>query len=325
MRLTRHRGKWAVRIDGRRFSTGEPATPDRREIAERKARGIAQKLVSESYGLNVAEIIRAYREDMPNRLEKVVAQGRVAYAEKHLLPFFGAHHPGDVTHEECRAYVGRRRETGASDGTIRRELGVMRAALKWKDPASQAQFDFPAPPPPRGRWLTRDEFQRLLAASASSPHVRTFLHVAIATGARKEAILGLRWDTHIDFEKRIIWLGFKEGGKNRATVPMTNAVFAALADARENALSAHVVEWAGAGVADIRKALSRAYARAGLADVSAPAHTLRHTAGAWMAQAGVPMHQISQRLGHSSIAVTERHYAHLHPDFMKQSSAALEV
>lgn len=325
MRLSKHRGKWSVRIDGRRFSTGVEYGKDTFEDAERKAREIIRSLTAQSYGNTVAEIIRAYKDDMPNRLDIVVNPERIEYAEKAIIPFFGKLFPKDVTVAECRAFVAKRRDEGLSDGTIRRELGVMRAALKWKDSNTPAQFDFPPPPPPRNRWLTRDEFQRLLIAAKPQMHVLAFLHIAIATGARKEAILGLRWDTHIDFEKRMIWLGFKESGKGRATVPMTNALVPVLRDVHANALTDWVIEWAGGPVKDIRKALSRTYERAGLGDVPAPAHTLRRTSGAWMAQAGVPMTEISRRLGHSSIAVTEKHYSPLHPDYMQQSTEALEV
>lgn len=329
MRLVRHRGKWAVRVqlgnNWKRLSTGLDASAENRESAERKGREIERSLTVQAYGETATEILRAYKNDMPNRLAKVVNPERILYAEKALLPFFGGHYPHQITAGECRAYVTRRRSQNVSDGTIRRELGVLRAAMKWKDPHTPAQFEFPASPPSRNRWLTRDEFDRLLAVVQNQPHLTTFLHIAIATGARKEAILQLRWDTHIDFEKRLIWLGFKESGKKRATVQMTNSVFLALKDAHENALSDWVIEWAGGPVSDIRKALRRAYVRAGLADVSAPAHVIRRTAGAWMAQAGVPIYEISRRLGHSSVAVTERHYAPLHPDYMKQSTEALEV
>ena len=136
----------------------------------------------------------------------------------------------------------------------------------------------------------------------------------------------MRWSQNVDFERATLWPGFKAGGKRRAApVPMTDAARAWLTAARELADTDHVVEWAGGPVRSVRKALASAYARAGVGAVAAPQHILRHTAGAWMAQAGVPLHEIARRLGHSSIATTERHYAHLHPDFMQRSTKALEI
>ena len=52
-------------------------------------------------------------------------------------------------------------------------------------------------------------------------------------------------------------------------------------------------------------------------------HTLRHTAGTWMAQGGVDMWMIAGWLGHSVQKTTEL-YAHHHPDYMTDAADALE-
>jgi len=44
-------------------------------------------------------------------------------------------------------------------------------------------------------------------------------------------------------------------------------------------------------------------------------HSLRHTCGAWLASAGVPLRVIQEILGHSTVNVTEI-YSHLQPDVM---------
>ena len=44
-------------------------------------------------------------------------------------------------------------------------------------------------------------------------------------------------------------------------------------------------------------------------------HSLRHTAGSWLAMRGVPMRVIQAILGHSTVQVTER-YSHLQPEVM---------
>jgi len=62
---------------------------------------------------------------------------------------------------------------------------------------------------------------------------------------------------------------------------------------------------------------------AGLEDVSA--HVLRHTAAVWMAEAGVPMDEISQYLGHSNVEITRRVYARYSPDYLRKAASALEL
>jgi len=43
-----------------------------------------------------------------------------------------------------------------------------------------------------------------------------------------------------------------------------------------------------------------------------------------MAEAGVPMSEIAQYLGHSSTNVTERVYARFSPDYLRKAAAALD-
>jgi integrase len=45
-------------------------------------------------------------------------------------------------------------------------------------------------------------------------------------------------------------------------------------------------------------------------------HILRHTHAATLAMAGVPMGVIAAQLGHADTRVTERHYAHLAPNYV---------
>ena len=61
--------------------------------------------------------------------------------------------------------------------------------------------------------------------------------------------------------------------------------------------------------------------RAGLPGVTA--HVLRHTAATWMAQRGVSLERIGAYLGNSA-ATVERVYAHHHPAYMAEASAALD-
>lgn len=325
MRLVKHRGKWALSVRGLRRSTGLDATPENKSLAERKARQLVEDAIKSTITDDCESIIEAYIADMPNRAVPKQPSESMLIQKKPIISFFGRHKPQDVTREECRAYIRQRRAAGRKDGTIRKELSILSAALNWRDKGTPARIEMPAAAQPRDRWLTREEFQRLLDA-AELDHIKTFLHVAICTGARKEAILTMQWDTHVNFEQRTIWPGFKAGGKLRAKpIPMTESAFEWLSAVHGRQESGFVIEWAGRQVKDVRRALRATYDRAGITGVDNPAHVLRHTAGSWMAERRVPMLEISRRLGHSSIRTTERVYAHLHPDYMDASTAALEI
>lgn len=52
-------------------------------------------------------------------------------------------------------------------------------------------------------------------------------------------------------------------------------------------------------------------------------HDLRHTCAPWMVQQGVPLMEVRDVLGHSSIEMTER-YAHLAPDKPRSAVGVLD-
>ena len=79
----------------------------------------------------------------------------------------------------------------------------------------------------------------------------------------------------------------------------------------------------GERVGSVKKGLAAAGRRAGLGHVTP--HQLRRTAAIWMLEAGVPMQEVSQYLGHRDIAITARTYAMYTPDYLRNASKALEV
>ena len=138
------------------------------------------------------------------------------------------------------------------------------------------------------------------------------------------AVLDLVW-ARVDLEHRRLDLnptGRPATRKGRAVVPINDTLYAALIEAKEGALTDHVIEWGGRPVKSVRKAFARAGAKAGVEPCSP--HTLRHTAAVWMAEAGVPMPEIAQMLGHSDDRTTQRVYARYGPDYLRTAAKALE-
>jgi integrase len=163
-----------------------------------------------------------------------------------------------------------------------------------------------------------------------------FLVLALYTGARKEAVLSLRWP-QIDLDRRRINFnqpGRKRTAKGRAHIPIPDRLltFLRLAKRRGSDLG-FVVHLGGERIKDIGGAwdgnpersgdgsFGRACKRAGLSDVTP--HTLRHTCGTWLAQAGVPLFEIGGWLGHSH-EHTVTLYAHHHPDYLETARKAAD-
>ena len=144
----------------------------------------------------------------------------------------------------------------------------------------------------------------------------------LKTAGRVGTVLDLTWD-RVDMDRAQIDLRIDAVGprKGRAVVPINATLRAALSVAAEAALSDYVVEYAGDRVKSIRTGMDATTTRANLEGVSA--HTLRHTAGVHMAAANIPMSLISQYLGHSNTAVTERVYARYAPEHMTEAANVL--
>jgi integrase len=318
LRLVRYRGKWTAvaYVDGKRKRIS--LRTEDRAVAERRLKDL--KVQASRPVETVGDIVEAYLED---RRDQVADPDRLYDAWKALRALFAAARPDQVSRDLCRQYAQKRRLQGRSEGTIRKELGTLAAGLRWHDPNTPAVVEKPPAPPPRDRYLSRDEYQQLIAA-ARSPHVRLAIQLMIATAGRIGAVLDLTW-TRVDFEKNRIILarGGPQTAKGRATVPMTPKIREALQEAHRAALTPYVVEYNGGKVKSIKKAFAAAARRADLEGVTP--HVIRHTAAVWMAEAGVPMSEIAQYMGHSDSRTTERVYARYSPEYLSRAAEALNV
>ncbi len=220
-------------------------------------------------------------------------------------------------------YVERR--AGVGSGTMRREITVLRAAFTWAVrerwiPAAP-YVEMPPQPPPRDRWLARDDVARLIR-STQSPHIRLFVVLAFHTAARAGAILELTWD-RVDFERRLIHYhrpGRRETKKRRAVVPINAVALAELQAQRLVAVTDHVIEFRGRPIRLIKKGFASACRRAGIEDCSP--HVLRHSAASNMVMAGVPLAEVARTLGDSE-AMVERVYAKFSPDYLRRAVDSL--
>lgn len=315
MRLKLYRGKWAAvgNDAGGRPWRRSLGTADR-AIAERRFRDLR----FETPGETIADAVALYLTEKKGRARSYQS---METAWRALKPTFGHLRPDQITRDLCRSYAERRRRGGVTDGTIIKDLGVLKAALKWGGKDKGAVWDMPPTPPPRERYITREEHIRLVDA-ATLPHVKLFILLAWSTAARASALFDLTWG-QIDFEKRQIRLAKAEGRrKGRATVHMTDRAHAALLAAHAARTSDYVIEWGGRPVKSVKRAFAEACRKAGLEDVTP--HVLRHSAAVAMAESGVTMEEIAKVLGHTNPRVTFRVYIKYTPGHLKRAMRALE-
>lgn len=316
--LTKHRGKLALTYtpEGwdtqRRISTG---TDDRLK-AEIVARGIWEKLNALKSD-RISDLWPAYVKD---RGIDGVDTYRYRTQWKRLSPYFGDRIGATITRDDCRSYYKFRKESGSPDATIRTEVAFLRACLIWKYGKDAPRLWLPPDSPPRDQWLTKDQARTIIAAT-DTPHVKLFIILALATGARAGAILDLEWK-RVDFDTGTI--NYKPAGriatnKRRIEVPMNSNARAALTEAYQARLSDFVIEFNGKQIKSVRKAIETLSRNT---KIEFSPHVFRHTSAVWMAKDDVPMQKISQYLGHTTTAVTERVYARYSPSFMRDASTS---
>ncbi|MBI5119817.1 MAG: site-specific integrase [Rhodospirillales bacterium] len=222
----------------------------------------------------------------------------------------------------------------ASDNTTRRELAVLRAAINWCQTEGYVvqapSVWLPDRPQARERWLTREEAAKLIRAARQLERAKTylprFIMLGLYTGARKEAILGLQWQSNtvggrVDLERGLIDYrkpGQAQTAKRRTAIPVPPRLQNALRAARKTTRQ-YVLEFQGQPIGDMKKAFAAAARAAGLRDVTP--HTLRHTAVTWLVQGGVSLWEVAQWVG-MSVEMIERVYGHHAPDRFAKVLAA---
>lgn len=252
---------------------------------------------------------------------------RIVHSIMALTPFWTGKTVTQVTDNSCRAYLASR---GRAPGTVRRELGVLRAAMNAALRSRQITYAvpvwLPTTPLSKERWLTRREVAALLRAVRQEPSVRLYLPlfvlIGVYTGARKEAILSLRW-TQVDLERGRINFnppGREQTKKLRPMQPIAPPLLPHLRRARLRGSDlGYVINIEGRRIKDVKTAWAKARARAGLLDVTR--HTLRHTAATWLMQKGVSLWQASGFLGMSE-ATLVKVYGHHCPDYLQDAANA---
>lgn len=251
---------------------------------------------------------------------------RLVYTIKALAPYWANKMVSEVDEETCKGYVKWRRK---SAWTMRREMNTLNAALKYTALKRRITYAPEVVLPPKGvakdRWLTQIEADALMEHSA--PHVRRFTRIALATGRRKGAILGLKWipslhNGWVDLERGVIhFLGKaeEESKKKKGIVRIPSKLLAEMRTWEQDGPS--VISYGGQTVKNIKTAFNHAVRRAGLEDVTP--HTLKHTAVTWAFIEGMSLEMATDYFA-TSRETLEDVYRSYSPDAQKDAAAIMD-
>lgn len=182
-------------------------------------------------------------------------------------------------------------------------------------------------------------------ASVTGPE-RTLYLLAVTTGMRQGELLGLRWED-VDGDRLTVRhtlsrqtrsLGEPKTAEGRRQVPLTDDAVQALRDHRKAQLEQRLRagrRWQDGGYVFTSSTGTALFSRnvtqrfqAALTLAKLPRfrfHDLRHTAATLLLASGVPLHEVSWMLGHSSTAITADVYGHATERSERRVAAAMQA
>ncbi len=272
----------------------------------------------------------------------------------HVVPLLGNIPLSKLRPLHIQGVYQRVREKGQSARTALHCHRVLKQALghalKWQLLARNPAEAVDPPRPERHEMpsFTSDEVRRLLSAADQTPH-GPLVYVAVMTGLRMGELLGLRWrDVDLDAGRISVrqtcqWLPkrgfiFRQPKTYRSARPVSVAdgVVERLRQQRMRQAEERLAAGSAYDNNDLVFAnavgkpihpnrLREAWARIGVrAGLKLRFHDLRHIHASLLLQQGVHPKVVSERLGHSTVAVTLDIYSHVVPSLQSQAASQLE-
>lgn len=292
--------------------------------------------------ITLGELMAYYLE---NRAPFLTRPDNALYFHKKLKGFWANKRVKDLTQANIRAYKDYANKEfqkwqkedkhkvikPITNAAVRRYMEHLRACVKLaaKDQIIQAVpiLTLPDKGRARDRWLTRKEAAKLLREARKLPlakeYLPHFIRVALRTGARKSAVLTLRWP-QIDLANQTIDYRPIQRSRNKgatvAAIPDRQMpYFRAL---KKRAVeTGYVIHLHNKPVGEVEKGFATACKNAGLQGVTI--HTLRHTFASWLKQDGLSVSDIAEALGHTSTVMVDTTYGHMGKGYVQRLRKAV--
>jgi integrase len=237
----------------------------------------------------------------------------------YLVPHFGSIRLDAMTEFSVETYKRRRKEQGASNGTINRELTTLSQlfylAVDWKwIEKLPLRIGKHLLPESEGRIVALNdaECSALMESALASNHPDLWLFVAFGlnTAMRHGEILDARWE-NLDLANRRLFIPRAKAG------PREQPITAELARILEQERAGREDQqgWifpsphrdtAGGRRGNLRRPFYKAVAAAGLDPTVVTPHCMRHTAITKLVQAGVDLPTIQRISGHKTMGLVLR-------------------
>lgn len=345
-------GSWYVRTyEGGRYRKQKLALADDhadadgvavlsyRQATRKALEGIAPERI---HGYTVGDALDDYLAEIENRTRS--AEKTRYKAESDIRPKLGSVAVESLTPARIRGWLNElAKPRGSADeprkddpdakrrrqATANRVLTVLKAALNQayrdgkvdSDSAWRRVRPFRDADQPKIRFLSHDEARRLV--NATDAEFRPLVRAALLTGARYGELIRMQAGDY-DPDSKTVRVRYSKTGKGRHVYLTDEGVrlFDSITAGKKHGdlvfLRADGEPW---GTSHQIRRMRDTCNRAGI-DPPVGFHVLRHTYGSLLAAQGVPLQVIAQALGHADTRMTQRHYAHLQPDYVADTVRA---
>lgn len=252
-------------------------------------------------------------------------------------PYLASRHLDEITPMLLEDYKGKLKKAGKAPKTIEHGLALVRAIYRkmrswhiYMGENPTADVAMPRYSNKRSRWLSPTEAKALMTEikERSASFYRLSL-TSLYTGMRFGEVAALMGE-HINVDAGTIRVQDTKSDEDR-TVFITPTLLAEVFDVVDLRPGHLVFPARGGGRRTepsdtFRRAVDTMRLNDDITDNRNRLvfHSLRHTFGSWLAQAGVPLYWIAKLMGHSNEQITER-YAHLCPDVQRQAVDHIEA
>lgn len=276
---------------------------------------------------------------------------------KHILPVLGRYSLAKLSPQQLQVLYNKKLAEGLSPTTVHAIHAMLHRALEdaLQMGLVNRNVSEMLKPPRRGNremmTLSVLEMQRFLEVVRDDRFYALYI-LALSTGMREGELLGLRWQD-VDLARRTVQvrMNVAEIAKKRFALAETKTAYSrrtvGLTQAAVDALAEHWQkqqrdklsmgdQWVennlvfpnGYGTIMIphnitKRSFKKYLVKAGLSrDIRF--HDLRHTAATLLLASGVNAKVVSEMLGHSSVAITLRIYAHVLPHMQQSAVQAMD-
>jgi integrase len=266
-----------------------------------------------------SELVEAYI------LHRIRAESRTPKRAEYDVRLYAKTHLADLTDKrldqlKVEDFLKIKQRTGEKRVAANRAIQLCRRILLWSGKRVDGKLNFWAVPNhaaevslykerKRTRFLQPDELLRLNRALADEENtdLRHFLTLALSTGARRGAVLGMRWE-NVSFDRKIWHVPYTDNKSGESyEVILSPAALAVLEQRRKGTQENAIFVFPGIGkeqhIMDLKRSWTEFRKRARIPDITI--HDLRRSHGSYLAISGASLQIIGGALGHRSTASTQ--------------------